>query len=201
MKLYADKKRSKREFEVGDEAFLKLQPYKQTSVALRKPLKLYAKYFGPYKVLEKVGKVAYKLAQPPEAKIPPIFHVSLLKKKIRSKYFSSIDLIEFEDEIFKVYYVAILSRRLMPKNNVVVVQLLIQRSHASPDQATWEDYSVIASRFLGFDLWGQGVDEWTSGGRGRKVAGAGGYGVAVGFPFLKLEDIKRSVQSKLEKEF
>ncbi|KAL0352109.1 UNVERIFIED_CONTAM: hypothetical protein Scaly_1599600 [Sesamum calycinum] len=120
MKLFADKKISKREFDVGDEVFLKLQPYKQTSVALRKQLKLYAKYFGPNKVLEKMGKVAYKLALPPEAKIHPIFYVSLLKKKIRSKYFSSIDLLEFEDEIFKVYMWPFYPGDWCPKNNVVV---------------------------------------------------------------------------------
>ncbi|KAL0398581.1 UNVERIFIED_CONTAM: Transposon Ty3-G Gag-Pol polyprotein [Sesamum radiatum] len=157
MKLYADKRRSEREFEVGDEVFLKLQPYRQTSVALRKQLKLSAKYFGPYKILEKVGKVAYKLALPPEAKIHPVFHVSLLKKKIGSRYFPSVSLPEFEDEVFKVHPVAILARRLVPRNNVGVAQVLIQWSHASPDQATWEDYSVIAARFPGFDPWGQGT--------------------------------------------
>ncbi|KAL0454268.1 UNVERIFIED_CONTAM: hypothetical protein Slati_0766000 [Sesamum latifolium] len=65
MQLYANKKRTEREFEVGDEVFLKLQPYKQTSGALRKQLKLSAKYFGPYKIVERVGKIAYKLALPP----------------------------------------------------------------------------------------------------------------------------------------
>ncbi|KAL0462647.1 UNVERIFIED_CONTAM: hypothetical protein Slati_0152300 [Sesamum latifolium] len=65
MKLYADKKRSEREFKVGDEVFLKLQPHRQTSVSLKKRLKLSAKYFGPYKVIERVGKVAYKLELPP----------------------------------------------------------------------------------------------------------------------------------------
>ncbi|KAL2226828.1 UNVERIFIED_CONTAM: hypothetical protein Sindi_2041500 [Sesamum indicum] len=59
MKTYADKKRSEREIQVGDDVFLKLQPHKQTSVALRKRLKLSAKYYGPYKVIERVGKVAY----------------------------------------------------------------------------------------------------------------------------------------------
>ncbi|KAL0440158.1 UNVERIFIED_CONTAM: hypothetical protein Slati_2498800 [Sesamum latifolium] len=156
MKLYADKKRTEREFQVGDEVFLKLQPYGQTSVALRKPLKLSAKYYGPYKVLEKIGKVSYKLALPSGSKIHPVFHVSLLKKKIGSRYFSSVNIPEFEDEVFKVYPSSILARRLVPRNNVGVPQVLIQWSHGSPDQATWEDYKDMVAKFPGFDPWGQG---------------------------------------------
>ncbi|KAL2230104.1 UNVERIFIED_CONTAM: Transposon Ty3-G Gag-Pol polyprotein [Sesamum indicum] len=157
MKHYADKKRTEREFQVGDEVFLKLQPYKQTSVSLRKQLKLSAKYFGPYKVLEKVGQVAYKLELPEGSKIHPVFHVSLLKKKIGSKYFPSVNLPELEDEVFKIYPIAILGRRLIPRNNVGVPQVLIQWAHSNPEQATWEDYYVVAAKFPGFDPWGQGA--------------------------------------------
>ncbi|KAL0392815.1 UNVERIFIED_CONTAM: hypothetical protein Sradi_2504300 [Sesamum radiatum] len=146
MKLYADKKRTERAFEIGDEVILKLQPYRQTSVALRKQLKLSAKYFGPYKVIEK----------PQGTKIHPVFHVSLLKKRIGAKYFPSVNLPEFEEEFFKVYPVAILARRLIPRNNVEVAQVLIHWSHASPEQATWEDYSEMDSKFPSFDPWGQG---------------------------------------------
>ncbi|KAL2232627.1 UNVERIFIED_CONTAM: Transposon Ty3-G Gag-Pol polyprotein [Sesamum indicum] len=156
MKQYADKKRTEREFQVGDEVFLKLQPYRQTSMSLKKKLKLSAKYFGPYKVMERIGKVAYKLELPPGSKIHPIFHVSLLKKKIGPKYFPSVNLPELEDEVFKIYPAAILARRLIHRNNAGVPQVLIQWAHSSPDQATWEDYHEIAARFPGFDPWGQG---------------------------------------------
>lgn len=61
MKLYVDKKRSEREFEIGDEVFLKLQPSRQLIVASRKNFKLSAKYYGSYPVAQIIGKVAYKL--------------------------------------------------------------------------------------------------------------------------------------------
>lgn len=82
MKQYADKNRTDREFVVGDWVYLKLQPYRQTSIALRKKLKLCAKFYGPYKVLSRVGKVAYRLDLLVGAKIHPEFHISQLKKKI-----------------------------------------------------------------------------------------------------------------------
>lgn len=58
MKYYADKRRSNRTFQVGDMVYLKLQPYRQTYVPLRKHLKLSSKYYGPYKILSKIGLVA-----------------------------------------------------------------------------------------------------------------------------------------------
>ena len=39
-----------------------------------------AKFVGPFLVVKQVFDDAYKLALPPEIKVHPMFHVSLLKK-------------------------------------------------------------------------------------------------------------------------
>jgi hypothetical protein len=65
MKHQADKGRSERSFEIGDMVYLKLQPHIQSSVAPRSNHKLSFKFFGPFKVLQKVGSVAYKLDEGP----------------------------------------------------------------------------------------------------------------------------------------
>ncbi|XP_026400408.1 uncharacterized protein LOC113296314 [Papaver somniferum] len=55
MKFFANQKRTDKTFSVGDKVYLKLQPYRQTFVALRRNLKLAAKYYGPFTLKQHIG--------------------------------------------------------------------------------------------------------------------------------------------------
>jgi hypothetical protein len=81
-KIYADMQRVERSFEVGDFVFLWLQPYRQSSLKRKGAEKLKPRFYGPYRIIRRVGEVAYELELPKGSKIHNIFHVSCLKKAV-----------------------------------------------------------------------------------------------------------------------
>nr|GEX00206.1 putative reverse transcriptase domain-containing protein [Tanacetum cinerariifolium] len=79
-KSYDDLKHKPMEFQVGDKVMLKVSPWKGV-IRFGKRGKLDPRYVGPFKVLEKIGKVAYKLELHEELRrVHNMFYVSNLKK-------------------------------------------------------------------------------------------------------------------------
>ncbi|GJX31651.1 putative reverse transcriptase domain-containing protein, partial [Tanacetum coccineum] len=79
-KSYADKRRKPLEFSVGDYVLLKVSHWKGV-VRFGKKGKLAPRFIGPFKIVEKVGPVAYRLDLPEELNgFHDMFHVSNLKK-------------------------------------------------------------------------------------------------------------------------
>ncbi|GKC69573.1 putative reverse transcriptase domain-containing protein [Tanacetum coccineum] len=82
---YANIRRKPLEFQVGDRVMLKVSPRKGI-IRFGKRGKLNPWYIRPFKILKRVGPVAYKLELPEElSNLHSTFHVSNLKKCLSDK--------------------------------------------------------------------------------------------------------------------
>ena len=102
------------------------------------------KFYGPYKVLQKIGFVAYKLELPPSSHFHPVFHVSCLKKVIGTNIRAQVVLLELDNEgsiIFKLE--TILNRRTRHLLSRSIIEELIYWHGMQPEDATWEPLLYI----------------------------------------------------------
>ena len=141
MKAQGDKHRTEHVFEVGEWVFLKLQPYVQSSVVRRANHKLSFKYFGPYKILGKIGEVAYKLELPATSKIHPVLHVSQLKKALGPHCQVQSDLPLVDSQL--AIPIRVLQWCFRQAREQTVPQGLIQWSDQPESLATWEDLEAL----------------------------------------------------------
>ena len=150
MKQLLDKKQSDRTFNVGDLVYVKLQPYSQTTVVNRTCLKLSARYFGPYKILEKIGLVAYKLELPTGSKVHPVFHVSQLKRHVGpSDSQTQLPLMDDTGVLMKEP-ISILDRRIVNQGGRAATEILVHWRNTFPKDATQELFSKFQQQFPTF---------------------------------------------------
>jgi hypothetical protein len=153
MKHQADKNRTERHFAVGDWVYLKLHPYVQKSVANQGTRKLAFRFYGPFQVLDKIGKVAYKLDLPPHSQIHPVIHVSQLKKAVGrdTKVLPHLPTAVYQEAVPDM----VLGTRWRRKAGEPKCQLLIRWQGLPDALATWEDKNDLLLRFPEHPAWGQ----------------------------------------------
>ncbi|PNX78431.1 transposon Tf2-1 polyprotein, partial [Trifolium pratense] len=150
MKKFADKHRIPHPFKEGDFAYVKLRPYRQTSVAGHRIQKLAKRYFGPFKLIRAMGPVAFELALPPDSKIHPVFHVSQLKPCFDPTNDSSpLPSMNAEDQLV-IEPLAVLGWR--HDSDGILSHVLVQWAGLLPEDTSWEPLSDLKLAYPQFNL-------------------------------------------------
>ncbi|XP_044500293.1 uncharacterized protein LOC123221524 [Mangifera indica] len=145
MKKIADKSRRELEFSVGDQVFLKLQPYRFRSLATKPNEKLSPRFYGPFQIEERIGSVAYKLKLPETAKIHPVFHVSQLKRRVGPSVLSQpLPYCLNEEGELEVQPEEVLNFRYSQQGDL---ELLIKWHNLPDHENSWELYKNLIQTF------------------------------------------------------
>ncbi|GAU32562.1 hypothetical protein TSUD_218200 [Trifolium subterraneum] len=133
----------------GDHVYIKLHPYRQVSMRSTHYHKLLPKFYGPYKVLDKIGQVAYQLDLPSSSNIHNVFHVSQLKLCPNPTVVTTQHL-PAEDQLFPRIPEAIVDRKMVKRGNVAATKVLVKWKDEPVEQATWEFYDVLLHQYPNF---------------------------------------------------
>ena len=110
----------------------------------KKDNKLSPKYYGPYKVLQKIGTMAYKLELPASSRVHPVFHVPCLKKVIGENILVQTILVELDEEGKIILEPeAIMQTRTRHLQNRSISEYLIKWENLPTEDSLWEDENFI----------------------------------------------------------
>ncbi|XP_070050563.1 uncharacterized protein [Nicotiana tomentosiformis] len=137
------------ELKEDDWVFLKVSPMKGVLRFVKKG-KLSPRYVGFYKIIQRIGEVAYKLELPPEMSlVHPIFYVSVLKKVVGDPtLIVPVEIIEINEELtYEEIPVSIIDRqvRKLRKKEIASVKVLWQNKQVK--EATWEAEQEIKNKY------------------------------------------------------
>lgn len=148
MQHQANIHRTDRQFEVGDDVYLKVKRFQQHLFHKGPISKISPKYYGPFKILAKLGQVVYRLQLPPGVGLHPVFHVLLLKPTRGVTADTSPDIPDFqEDADLDIEPQAVIDRRILYKDSLPITQVLVQWKHLHPDNSTWEYLPDLLQRY------------------------------------------------------
>jgi len=144
MKASADGKRREVEYQVDDWVYVRLRPYRQNSVRGSSYAKLGKRFYGPFRILARVGHVAYKLELPSNSKIHPVFHCSVLKAHRGPIPVHQVEMpVETHGNSPTITPMAILDSKIDNSTTPPVKFVLVQWKGLAPEDTTWEDWNEL----------------------------------------------------------
>jgi hypothetical protein len=139
-------------FEVGNYVYLKVSPMKRVNRFGVKG-KLAPCYIGPFQIIERCGKVAYKLKLPEQlSAVHNVFHVSQLKKCLQvPDQVVDVEGVELEPDLtYSEYPVRVLDRKDRVTQSRIIKWYKIQWDQHSEEEATWESEDYLLENFPEF---------------------------------------------------
>ncbi|XP_019240651.1 PREDICTED: uncharacterized protein LOC109220646 [Nicotiana attenuata] len=133
----------------GDRVFLRVLPMKGV-MRFRKKGKLSPRYIRPYRIIQKVGQVAYKLKFPLESDVlHPVFHVSLLRKFLSNPSRSTPikDIQVTKNLSYEEILVAILDRQVRKLQTKEVSSVKVLWRNNNIGVMTWEAEEDMKSKY------------------------------------------------------
>ena len=148
-KSYFDKKHREVNFEVGDQVYLKVSPWKEI-LRFGKKGKLSPRYIGPYEIIERVGTLAYRLDLPPElSRIHNVFHICMLRKYVpHHSHVIRPEPVEIQPDLtYAAEPVQILSREVkqLRSKRIPLVKVLWPNQHR--EEVTWEREDEMKEKY------------------------------------------------------
>ncbi|MCO5558714.1 hypothetical protein L7F22_012300 [Adiantum nelumboides] len=151
-KKYAHEKRRQVVFKEGDYVFLRI-PEHSESLKIGPTPKLSPRFCGPFKILRRVGSMAYKLELPANSHVHPIFHVSRLRQRLlrEDNIIDQEVLVDFlEPPNLPHEPERILDSHDLRTRRHVRHQVLVKWKDRPEEGATWEIVSTLRKRFPSF---------------------------------------------------
>ena len=116
-------------------------------------MKLSPRFYGPFQIVERLGKVVYRLALPATSRIHPVFHVSQLKQKLGQSDRVAVEFPHVKDNGHVLLEpIRILDFRWRKIRKKVVQDALVHWSSTAEDDATWEPFLDLQQRFPQLNL-------------------------------------------------
>ncbi|XP_062103172.1 uncharacterized protein LOC133814194 [Humulus lupulus] len=148
-KCYADKRRRPLEFQVGEKVFLRITPMKGVMRFGQKG-KLNPRFIGPFEILDRIGKVAYKLALPPKlSDVHDVFHVFMLKKYIPdSSHVLKHEVIQVDKDLtYEEKPIQIMDRKNKVLRNKEIPLVKVLWRSQTIEEATWEREDEMKAKY------------------------------------------------------
>lgn len=125
--------------------FLKLRPYRQSSISKRICQKLATKFYGPFQIVERIGKATYRLQLPVESKIHHVFHISQLKQVLGTNHI----VMPLPQSLSDTDEIMVKPEQLLETrySDSGILEPLVKWKGLPVHESSWEEVRALAKQF------------------------------------------------------